>query len=69
VLIERVLAPVGEHLGQEDGSLRMALCSSQLIGLGVARYILMLEPVVSLSADETVRFVGPTLQRYMTGKL
>ena len=69
VLIERVLAPVGEHLGQEDSSLRMALCSSQLIGLGVARYILMLEPVVSLSADDTVRFVGPTLQRYMTGKL
>jgi AcrR family transcriptional regulator len=69
VLVERVLGPVGAQLGQEDGALRMALCSSQLIGLGVARYILLLEPVASLSTEDTVRLVGPTLQRYMTGKL
>jgi Tetracyclin repressor-like, C-terminal domain len=69
VLVERVLGPVGEQLGHDDSPLRMALCSSQLIGLGVARYILLLEPVASLSTDDTVRIVGPTLQRYMTGKL
>lgn len=69
VLIERVLRPVGERLGHDDSALRMGLCSSQLIGLGVARYILVMEPVASLSPDEIVRLVGPTLQRYMTGKL
>lgn len=69
LLAERVLAPVGERLGQDDSALRMALCSSQLIGLGIARYILVMEPVASLSTEDTVRLVGPTLQRYMTGKL
>lgn len=69
LLAERVLAPVGERLGHDDSALRMALCSSQLIGLGIARYILVMEPVASLSTEDTVRLVGPTLQRYMTGKL
>jgi AcrR family transcriptional regulator len=69
LLTERVLGPVGEHLATPDSALRMSLCSSQLIGLGVARYILRIEPLVSLSAAEVVDVVGPTLQRYLVGRL
>jgi AcrR family transcriptional regulator len=69
LLHERVLTPVGDALGQPDSALRMTLCSSQLLGLGIARYILRMEPLASLSPEETIELVGPTLQRYMTGRL
>src|SRR3954451_4090963 len=37
-LTQGVLGPVGEYLGGEDRALRVGLCSSELTGLGMARY-------------------------------
>jgi AcrR family transcriptional regulator len=68
-LMNLVLGPVGERLELPDAQMRMSLCSSQLIGLGVARYIVAFEPLASLPAERVADLVGPTLQRYMTGKL
>jgi AcrR family transcriptional regulator len=68
-LTERVLAPVAEHLDAPDGDLRMSLCSSHLLGLGIERYVLRLEPLASLSAQQVADLVGPTLQRYLTGDI
>jgi hypothetical protein len=42
---------------------------SQLAGLGLTRYILRLEPLASANADDVVNWVGPTVQRYLTGDL
>jgi AcrR family transcriptional regulator len=67
-LMNLILGPVGERLALPDAPLRMSLCSSQLIGLGVARYIVGLEPLASLAPERVADLVGPTLQRYMTGK-
>lgn len=69
LLTERVLGPVGERLAMPDSDLRMSLCSSQLLGMAIGRYILCLEPLVSLSADDVVDVMGPTLQRYLIGPL
>jgi len=69
LLTERVLGPVGERLETPDSELRMSLCSSQLLGMAIGRYILCLEPLASLSADEVVDVMGPTLQRYLVGSL
>lgn len=66
---ERVLRPVGEHLGGPDAALRMSLCASHLVGLGITRYIVHIEPIASLDADEVADLVAPALQRYMTGRL
>jgi AcrR family transcriptional regulator len=68
-LTERILAPVAEHLDAPDGDLRMSLCSSHLLGLGIERYVLRLEPLASLAAEEVAELVGPTLQRYLTGEI
>jgi hypothetical protein len=35
----------------------------------MARYVLPAEPLASASADELVAAVGPTVQRYLTGRL
>ena len=66
---ERVLRPVGEHLGGPDAPLRMSLCAAHLVGLGITRYIVHIEPIASLDADEVADLVAPALQRYMTGRL
>jgi AcrR family transcriptional regulator len=68
-LMQLILTPVGARLELPDVELRMSLCSSQLLGLGIARYIVGFEPLASLEPDRVVELVGPVLQRYMTGVL
>lgn len=64
-----VLIPVGEQLGIDRPELRMPLVASQVIGLILARYVVRLEPIASLPADDLVAIYGPTVQRYLTGGL
>jgi hypothetical protein len=45
------------------------LVISQMVGLVVTRYVLVLEPLASMPADDLVAWVGPTLQRYLNGPL
>jgi AcrR family transcriptional regulator len=66
---ERVLRPVGEHLGVPDAQLRMSLCAAHLVGVGIARYIVHIEPIASLSPEQVADLVSPALQRYLTGRL
>ena len=42
---------------------------TQVLGLIVSRYLLFLEPVVSLPPAQVVASVGATVQRYLTGPL
>jgi hypothetical protein len=55
-----------QALGLDDGDRRFGLVVSQMAGLVMTRYVLRLEPVASMPADEVVAWVGPTLQRYLT---
>lgn len=64
-----VLEPMGALLGVDEPERRMPLVATQVIGLVLARYVLALEPVRSMSVDELVAVVGPTLERYLTGDL
>ncbi len=52
-----------------DAERRAALIGSQLMGLGLCRYILGLEPLASLTVDDVVGSIGPTIQRYLTAPL
>lgn len=49
--------------------LRASLAASQVVGLGIARYVLKLEPLASADIETIVDTVGPNLQRYLTGDL
>lgn len=64
-----VLQRLAEKLRVPDARLRASLVGSQLVGLGMIRYVLEVEPLASARADELVDLVGPTVQRYLTGKL
>jgi AcrR family transcriptional regulator len=66
-----VVAELAHRIDEPDGTgvLRAEFAASQLMGIVVARYIVGLEPLASLPAEQIVDMVAPTLQRYFTGDL
>jgi AcrR family transcriptional regulator len=65
----RLYAPLMDRLGVDRPQLRTDLAVSQLLGLGLVRYLLEAEPLASAPADAVVAWVAPSVQRYLTGKL
>jgi AcrR family transcriptional regulator len=57
------------ELDSPDAMLRVNLVASQIVGLIIARYIVRLEPLASAPAEVVAAAVGPTMQRYLTGKI
>jgi AcrR family transcriptional regulator len=51
----------------DDAPRRASLIATQVLGMALCRFILRLPPVVAMSRDELVEWLGPTLQRYATG--
>ncbi len=68
-ILRMVLAPMRAALPADEADRRVQLVVSQLVGLVVTRYLLALEPLASLPAEQLVAWVGPTLQRYLDGPL
>lgn len=64
-----VIGRLAGSLGVSHAELRAALAGSQIAGLGMARYILRIEPLASADHDTVVACVAPTLQRYLAGDL
>ena len=64
-----VIGPVGAALGIDEPERRMPIVASQVVGLILMRYLLEVEPIASMPADEVVGIYAPTLQRYLTGTL
>ncbi len=68
-VLQMVLGPVGRALDLDRSQERLALVASQMVGVVILRYLLRVEPLVSMGPDELVAAYGPTLQRYLTGPL
>ncbi|MCP2166338.1 transcriptional regulator, TetR family [Goodfellowiella coeruleoviolacea] len=69
VFLNRVFDRIAEVTGPDQGQFRATLCATQLIGLGMIRYVAKFEPMASADIDTVVAAVAPTLQRYLTGDL
>lgn len=59
------LLPVIAAINPDRPQLRASLVATQMLGLAVCRYVLRLPPVVEMSHDEIVEWLGPTVQRYL----
>jgi AcrR family transcriptional regulator len=68
-MTDAILIPIAEQLGRGDDATRAALVLSQIAGLIATRYMIRLEPLASLPADEVARLLAPTMQRYLMGDL
>lgn len=40
--------------------------ASQILGMALTRYVLRFPPTVALTREEIVKWLGPTVQRYLT---
>ncbi len=63
IIAERVDSPPG------SGVLRAEFAITQMAGILVGRYIMAIEPLASLTAEQIALTVGPNIQRYLTGAL
>jgi AcrR family transcriptional regulator len=64
-----LLPAIAGRIDGEERLLRASLIGSQVLGLVMLRYVWRLEPLASLSDDDLVALVGPTIQRYLSGRL
>ena len=54
---------------ETERRLRASLIGSQMSGLVIARHIVGIEPLASLSTDEVADLIGPVLQHYIAGPM
>jgi AcrR family transcriptional regulator len=69
ILESRIFMPLAEALAVEDAAFRANLAGTQFVGIGMARYIVGVEPIASESPDRIAAAIAPTLQRYLVGRL
>ena len=60
------LLPAIASSSPDDAPRRTGLIATQVLGMALCRFVLRLPPVVAMSRDELIDWLGPTLQRYAT---
>lgn len=68
-LAQEILEPIVRHLGSDRPDWRAALAGAHLAGLGMARFIVRIEPLASASSESVIEAAGPVIQHYLTGDL
>ncbi len=68
-LADRLFGRLTDAIAPDRPGLRAGLCASQMVGLGMARYVIGFEPLATTDPDTLTAAIGPTLQRYLTGNL
>jgi AcrR family transcriptional regulator len=67
IFAAQLLPAIAKFLPPDDAPRRAGLIATQVLGMALCRFVLRIPPVVAMSADELVDWIGPTLQRYATG--
>lgn len=68
-LSDELVGPVVATLGRDQSHLRISLVASQLVGLGIGRYILGIAPLARAADEHLVACTAPVIQHYLTGPL
>jgi len=56
---------VATFVPAEEAGVRAGLIATQILGMALCRFVLRLPPVVEMTRDEVVEWLGPTIQRYL----
>jgi len=68
--VERsIMGPSAQALDESERLLRSSLISSQLMGLAFMRFVWKIEPLATMTEDDVVVAIAPTIQRYLTGEV
>ena len=60
---------VGRLADPGSAATRAGLVATQALGFALCRYVLALPPVAALTREEAIAWLGPTITRYLTGKI
>lgn len=69
IFLKQIFMRVAARTGADDAMFRATLVASQLVGMGMVRYVTKFEPLASTDVDAMAAAVGPTIQRYFTGDI
>jgi AcrR family transcriptional regulator len=67
VLEREIVAPLAGRIGGEHALRRAAAVCAQMAGLIFSRYLLRIEPIASMPADEIIRALEPSLVDALSG--
>jgi len=68
IFLTQVFPTVARAGPPETAAMRAGLVTSQLLGLALTRYVLMVPPVVMTPPEFIIRTIGATIQRYASGE-
>lgn len=69
IFLKQIFVRVAAKTGADNAMFRATLVASQLIGMGMVRYVAKFEPLASNDIETMAAAVGPTVQRYFTGEI
>ncbi len=65
-IFQAQIQPLAAYLvSDEESGIRAGLVATQILGMALCRFVLRLPPVVEMTRDEVVDWLGPTIQRYL----
>ena len=67
--VTRDLLRLTSALGVDEPETRAVLVGSTVVGVALARYVVLVEPLASMSLEDVVAVLAPTFQRYLVGPL
>jgi AcrR family transcriptional regulator len=68
-VVNQLMGPSRIGVDESDRLTRSALVSSQMLGLAMMRYIWKIEPLASMTDEDVITTIAPTIQRYINGDL
>lgn len=69
-IIQRsMMGPSAQALDESERLARSGLIASQLMGPAFMRYIWKIEPIATMTEDDLVAAIAPTIQRYLDGNI
>jgi AcrR family transcriptional regulator len=68
-LVNHIVGRVLSSVGTDRQEFRATLVASQLVGMGLIRYVAQFEPLASTDVETMVPAVAPTVQRYIDGDI
>ncbi|HEV2784009.1 MAG TPA: TetR/AcrR family transcriptional regulator [Actinophytocola sp.] len=67
--VKQVFSRIAGSVAPDRALFRGSLVASQIVGMGMARYVVKFEPLAGTDIDTMVTAVAPNVQRYLTGDL
>lgn len=64
-----ILSRYREGIAGPDAERRAILAATQMVGIALLRYVLKVEPLAGMPAEQVIASVGPAIQRLLTGEI